>query len=426
MPFSANGIFFVRGFAVRHNGGADFLDGASLTDITVLSTHLQNRLHAALTPGERLVWVGQPIPGHYRKRRLYEYRRLFAALTVFGVLWIAGSIARTLLTSGPGFDLLQLIGLPLVLFGVVGLRGSSTMADQARHMVYAITSERVLLLGGDDREVISSYGPAQLQEIERTEYDGGWGDLILQTKHVAIGKHGYTTRRYGLLAIAGVRRAHELVAALATTLPLAPGTTHASDQNALMTPEIAALPDRLRTALRAELGPDERLVWAAQPIPASYLKKGLRRWRFFIPGALSTLIFFAFTVPALWSPAVRGWDLLQVAGTPLLLLGIGIYCLTQPLRMRKDAAGVVHAITTERALTIDTRGPVLTRTYAPAGLVHVRCAGGPGDSGDLLLEAAFDDNTPLASQPHRHGFMGIGEVRHVERLIGHLKQAPAA
>ncbi|NHZ44992.1 hypothetical protein [Massilia aquatica] len=397
-----------------------------MTDIAILSTHLQNRLQAALTPGERLVWVGQPIPGHYRKRRVYEYRVLFAVLALFGLLWMAGSIARTLLTSGPGVDLLALAGLPLLLLGVVGLRGSSTMADEARHMVYAITSERVLLLGGDDPEIVSSYGPAQLQEIERTEYDGGWGDLILQTKHVPIGDHGYTTRRYGLLAIAGVRRAHELVAALAKTLPLAPGTPHPSYQKALMTPEIAALPDRLSTALQAELGPGERLVWAAQPIPASYLKKGLRKWRYFIPGTLSTLLFCVLMAPALWNPAVRGWGVLQVAGTPLLLLGIAVYCLLQPLRMRKHAAGVVHAITTERALSIDTRGPVLTRTYAPAALVHVRCAGGPDDSGDLLLEPAFDNNTPIASQLHRHGFMGIGDVRHVERLIGHLKQAPAA
>lgn len=426
MPFIANGIFFVRGFAKRHNVGADFLHGASLTDIAVLSTHLQNRLHAALTPGERLVWVGQPIPERYRKRRVYEYRVLFAAMTLSGLLWIVGGIARMLLASGSGFDVLQLLGLPLMLLGVVGLRGSSTKADEARHMVYAITSERVLLLGGDDPEIISSYGPAQLQEIERTEYEGGWGDLILQTKHVPIGDHGYMTKRYGLLAIAGVRRAHELVAALAATLPLAPGTPHASYQRALMTPEIPALPDSLRTALQAELGPGERLVWAARPIPASYLKKGFRKWRFFIPCTLSTLIFCALMAPALWSPAVQGWDVLHMVGVPLLLLWIAVHCLTLPLRMRKDAAGVVHAITTERALTIDTRGPVVTRTYAPAGLVHVRCAGGPDDSGDLLLDAAFDNNTLLASQLHRHGFMGIGDVRHVERLIGHLKQAPAA
>ncbi|MFC3380284.1 hypothetical protein ACFOLJ_31220 [Rugamonas sp. CCM 8940] len=85
----------------------------------------------------------------------------------------------------------------------------------------------------------------------------------------------------------------------------------------------------------------------------------------------------------------------------------------------------MHAITTGRALTIDASGPLITRTYAPAGLVHADCMGGRDDSGDLLLEAASDIVSNSANRGQRHGFLGVDEVRHVERLIGHLKQAPA-
>lgn len=371
MPFSANGIFFVRRFAVRDNGRADFPHGASVTDIADLSTLLQNRLRAALTPGERLVWVGQPIAAHYMK---------FA-------------------------------------YGYPALPGST---------VYAITSARVLLLGGGDQpDSVRSYAPAQLQQLERSEHEGGWGDLILETDYVSDGDGGYTTERHGLLAVADVRRTHGLVAALAATLPLAPGTPHPSFLSALAAPAIPALPARLRHALRDELGPDERLVWAAQPIPASYLKKGYRKWFFYIPWTLFALIIGVLSAMAVWNVQVRGWDLLLVVGVPSLLLWIGIYHLVQPLRMRRDALGVVHAITSARALTIAMNGPLVVRTYAPAGLVHALCADGAHDSGDLLLEAGFGDTTPIETQLHRHGFMGIDEVRHVERLIGHLKQAPA-
>lgn len=341
-----------------------------MTDIADLSTLLQQRLRAVLQPGEQLVWVGQPIAAHYATWA-YAY------------------------PASPG----------------------ST--------VYAVTSARVLLLGVGEPDSVRAYAPAQLQQLERTEYDGGWGDLILETDYVPDGDGGETEKRHGVLAVANVRRVHGLVAALASTLPLAPASPHPSFNRALVAPAIPALPDRLRQALHAELGPGERLVWAAQPIPASYLKKGVRKWFFFIPWTLFALFISVVGVRAVWQADIRGWDMMVMPGAPLVLLAIGTGALFQPLRMRKRALCVVHAITNERALTIDTSGPLITRTYAPAGLVDAHCADGPGDSGDLLLDPGFDKRKALESHLHRHGFMGIGEVRHVERLIGHLKRTPA-
>lgn len=339
-----------------------------MSDIAVLSRLLQQRLQAALTPGERLVWVGQPMPAHYT---LHAY-------------------------------------------GYAALSGAT---------VYAITSARVLLLHGSDS--VRAYLPAQLQQLERSEHGGGWGDLILDTAYGSDGDGGVSAERHGLMAIAGVRRVHSLVAALAATLPLAPATPHPGFGQALASPAIgAALPEPLQQALRAELRPGERLVWAAQPIPASYLKRGLRKWIFFIPWTLFSLFLCAMLAPAVWSGDLRGQPMWLVPGVPLLLLAIGIAFLIQPWRMRRRARSVVHAITTERALSIDVSFPPLTRSYAPAGLVHARCTGGPGDSGDLVLEAGFDRRTPIEARLYRHGFMGIAQVRHVERLIGHLAQAP--
>ncbi|RSZ58223.1 hypothetical protein HF313_00540 [Massilia atriviolacea] len=342
-----------------------------MTDIAILPTLLQNRLRAALHPGERLVWVGRPIAARF-KGSAYGYPALPASTA------------------------------------------------------YAITGARVILLGGgDDADSVRSYLPAQLQQLERTEHEGGWGDLILETAYLSDDDGGYTAERHGLLAIAGVRRVHGLVAALASTLPLAPRSAHAGVQKALLAPATGALPARLRQALQAELGPGERLVWAAQPIPASYLKKGLRKWFFFIPWTLFTLFLIVVGAPAVWNAGLGGWDRLLVIGVPVLFLWIGLHHLVQPFRMRREALGVVHAITTARALTIDLNGAPLVRTYAPAGLVHARCADGPGGSGDLRLEASAGHAIPIERQVHRHGFMGIDKVRHVEGLIGHLKQAPA-
>lgn len=407
---------------MRDNGGANFLHGAILTDIAVLPKYLQNRLQAALRPDERLVWVGQPIAQHYMKREAHELRTAFVAMVVIGLLWIVGGIARTLL-HGLDFDFLPLIGVPFLLGGVLGLRAPSRLEEQARFVVYAITSERVILLGGDDPETIRTYRPAQLQQIERTEHAGGWGDLILETEHEYDGD-SYTTNRYGMLGIAGVRRVHGLIAALAATLPLAPNTPHASFQRCLITPDIGPLPDKLRQALRAEMAPDERLVWAAQPIPDSYLKRGLVEQSFFIVWTLFSLFLTGFLAQAMWQTHRPGDIAPLMLGVPLMFLWIGFYHLYQPFKMRKAALSVVHAITTGRALTIDASGPLITRTYAPAGLVHADCLGGRDDSGDLLLEPASEVLSNSANRVQRYGFLGIDEVRHVERLIGHLKQTP--
>lgn len=343
-----------------------------MSDIAILSRLLQNRLDATLNPGERLAWVGQPV------------------------------LARATWRSHGG----------------VALSAS---------MVYAITSARVILLGtGGQPDSVRYYLPAQLQQLERIDHGGGWGDLILETAYVDDGDGGVNTERHGLLAIAGVRRAHALVAALAATLALAPATPHPGFRKALMTPAIgAALPDALRQALRAELRPGEHLVWAAQPIPARYLKTGLRTWSFFIPWTLISLALCVVFGAGLWNGEIRGVDGLVALGVPLMFLALGVSFLVQPFQMRKRARGVVHAITTERALTIDSGAPLVTRTYAPAGLVHACCSAGAGDSGDLLLDAAVDSRTPFEPRWYRQGFMGIGEVRHVERLIGHLAQSPA-
>lgn len=324
-------------------------------------------------PGERLVWVGQPV------------------------------LARATWRSHGG----------------VALSAST---------VYAITGARVILLGaGGEPDSVKSYLPARLQQLERIDHGGAWGDLILETTYVDDGDGGVNLERHGLLAIAGVRRAHALVAVLAATLALAPATPHPSFRKALMTPAVgAALPDTLRQALRAELGPGEQLVWAAQPIPARYLKAGMRTWSFFIPWTLIALSLCVFFGMGVWNGEIRGFDVLLAMGVPLMFMALGIGYLVQPLRMRRRARGVVHAITTERALTIDSGAPFITRTYAPAGLVHARCSAASGESGDLLLDAGVDSRTPLEPRWYRHGFMGIGEVRHVERLIGHLTQAPAA
>src|SRR5688572_1960017 len=90
-----------------------------------LPLDLDNRVHAELRDGERLVWVGQPHPG--RASRAGIPMVLFGIpWTAFALFWMAG--ASGMLFGGfgnggpPGFGgflaCFPLFGIPFVLIGI--------------------------------------------------------------------------------------------------------------------------------------------------------------------------------------------------------------------------------------------------------------------------------------------------------------------
>ncbi|MCA9071931.1 MAG: hypothetical protein KDA84_23545 [Planctomycetaceae bacterium] len=185
-----------------------------------LPPDLDNRVQSELRDGERLLWVGQPIPARYGRKGtpLMIFGGVFTAFSLFWIV-MALTIGGFAGANGLGWIglIFPLFGVPFVLVGAGMLSAPFWMKKLAAQTFYAITDRRVILweAGLFGRMEVRSYDPSQLKTIRRVEYANGEGDLILE-EFVTYGRDsdGHRTRHrklHGLMAIAHVRDVEELI-----------------------------------------------------------------------------------------------------------------------------------------------------------------------------------------------------------------------
>jgi hypothetical protein len=198
------------------------MDGP-LYDGDGLPPDVDARVRAELRDGERLIWVGQPVPGRFARRAL-PFVLFGVPWTAFALFWM-GMAAFMMFGAGGnngGFGFMAcfpLFGLPFVLIGFGMLSSPYWMRLQAKRTCYALTDRRAIIWSASlfGSVEVRSYGPEALGKISRTEYPDGTGDLVLE-EVVTVGRdsdgHGTTYRkRHGFLAIRNVRRVEELLRA---------------------------------------------------------------------------------------------------------------------------------------------------------------------------------------------------------------------
>lgn len=194
--------------------------GSSLFLDSRLPIELENRVQSELRDGERLLWVGQPIPARYGRKGipLMIFGGIFTAFSLF---WIVMAFSMGAFAGGNAFGWMGLIfplfGLPFLLVGLGMLTAPRWMKKLASRTFYAITDRRVILweAGLFGRMEVRSYYPDDLQSMRRVEYANGEGDLILE-EYITYGRDsdGHRTRhpkRHGLMAIDQVREVEELI-----------------------------------------------------------------------------------------------------------------------------------------------------------------------------------------------------------------------
>jgi hypothetical protein len=201
-----------------------------LFDDSSLPPELDSRVRAELRDGERLLWVGQPLPARYA-RAAWPMVLFGIPWTAFAVFWIvmAGGMGFFAANAGPGGPgaggaalfgcCFPLFGVPFVLIGIGMLTSPIWLRRQARRTCYALTDRRAIVwkaqsFGGVE---VRSYGPDDLTRLVRTENADGTGDLVFEEFVRTTRRYGnngnrstYRTR-YGFLAIADVRRIEELL-----------------------------------------------------------------------------------------------------------------------------------------------------------------------------------------------------------------------
>lgn len=154
-----------------------------------ISRQLQAELERELAPGERVVWSGQPLPKRYT-RGSWGMVLFGIPWTAFAVFWTTMAFVGTRGLKGDdpmstGFRwFFPLFGVPFILIGVGLLSSPWWGRRRAERVAYAVTDRRALLFEPAWRgsRTVKSFGPAEIQSLERTEHADGSGDLIFLRK----------------------------------------------------------------------------------------------------------------------------------------------------------------------------------------------------------------------------------------------------
>jgi hypothetical protein len=176
-----------------------------------------------MAPGERITWVGQPIPSRIARKSL--------PLVLFGIPWTAFAIFWVAVAGigvwGSGnktdpdaasqiFKFFPLFGVPFVLLGFAMLSSPFWMRRSAARTAYVITDRRLVVIEGRRRGLaIRSFLPDRLNDIRRVQRPDGSGDIIIAAQGwTAQGGGGIRREEQGFFGIPDVKAVEEMVRAL--------------------------------------------------------------------------------------------------------------------------------------------------------------------------------------------------------------------
>lgn len=130
------------------------------------------RMHD-LTPGERVLWSGRPVPGFRLAKGDRKNWAGGCVFTGFAVFWTSAAFLMTWAGDAPPFFrfVFPLFGLPFVAVGLMVLFGGAfRRARSGRHTAYAITERRIIIVSEKGSREVTSFN---LERIESTELQAG-------------------------------------------------------------------------------------------------------------------------------------------------------------------------------------------------------------------------------------------------------------
>jgi hypothetical protein len=134
----------------------------------------ESRIAREISAGEKLLWAGRPRQG-------LMLRPADALLIPFSLLWGGFAIfweSTVVMTNAPFF--FKLWGIPFVLVGLYLIVGRFFAdARQRERTIYAVTTERVIIISGLLRETVKSLNLKALSDISLSEKSDGTGTVSL-------------------------------------------------------------------------------------------------------------------------------------------------------------------------------------------------------------------------------------------------------
>lgn len=165
---------------------------------------------AEMSGGETLLWAETSLPANARRR--------VVPISLLGWLFLMLSLAWMSKAAGTSIGLV-FMGVPIVLGGLGLALLPWWWPKVTRRTVYAISERRLLIIRNLFQHKVTSYGPEDIDVIERQERRDGSGDVIfrrettqkLRHHHDPQGKKRFSEREVGFFGIPEVRRVEEAI-----------------------------------------------------------------------------------------------------------------------------------------------------------------------------------------------------------------------
>jgi hypothetical protein len=162
---------------------------------------LERAARPHLEEGERILWIGRPIPRHYA--RLWIPIAIMVGIP-FALVALGGiGMALPALAAGKtGSATIQpaVFGLPL-LAAAVGLLGSPIfMAFRATRTTYAVTDRRALIVTTGLGRSVQSFAPGDMADVRAIELTDGCGCVFFARRSQQT-RFGVSSRSIGFDSI---------------------------------------------------------------------------------------------------------------------------------------------------------------------------------------------------------------------------------
>ncbi|HUW57483.1 MAG TPA: hypothetical protein VMZ92_12670 [Planctomycetota bacterium] len=161
--------------------------------------------------------------------------------------------------------------------------------------------------------------------------------------------------------------------------------------------DLIMMSHEVRDLVNRQLAPDERVLWAGQPVPGRLARRTLPI--VFVGIAWTAVILFLmWAASTFWRILAVGVSVLAV---PLLLIGLAM--LLSPLLAVRKARRTTYVVTDRRAIVIAGFFSRSVECFGPGHLRTLRLDEDPDGSGDVAFAHS--------------GFYGVDNVRQVEAML---------
>ncbi|MCC5785814.1 MAG: PH domain-containing protein [Phycisphaerales bacterium] len=178
---------------------------------------LRHRARHVLKPGERVVWVAQPVPRCFTP----DARGLF----LFGIPWTAVSCTAVAIIwnfqapdlSFGSTDWFGFLVTPFVLVGLVLLSAPLYARYWALGAAFMITDRRALIFEGGFLKRTRDFPPRRLRRLSRIDRPNGLGDIVFEKRTIVQSDGGKVVKITGFKNIPDAAAVERLLEQLADT-----------------------------------------------------------------------------------------------------------------------------------------------------------------------------------------------------------------